>query len=256
MADPHVDTAPTGDPENPALRRGSLLSPAGRTSDVGLKLPPGTVNIMDIVLITAGIGWTLAIVAIATAWPQTYRLVRTRVPHGVDPRTAGLAALTMVAWTGYTVNLGDIPAVVSSIGPLLAWATTLITLVALGTRGALVSLIWTTCAAGALTVLACTPAWGVLGAIAAAGSAGWAIPQLRTAFTATRLDGISITAYAAMALENVGWILYAFLTSTPAYAVGASIQAPATAFIAWKALGGRRRTVAMAQHPSFAQLVA
>jgi uncharacterized protein with PQ loop repeat len=199
-------------------------------------------SLMSIEFITNFLGWSLALVAILTAWPQSFRLLRTGVATGVDPRTAALALLTMIAWAGYTINLTDIPAFVSSVGPLLAWLTTLITLVLFRVDGALRSLTLAGVLACALIFMAFTPAWSILGGIAALGSACWALPQLRTAFTVNRIDGVSIASYIAMAVENVGWILYAILTSTPAYAVGASIQAPATALIAWKALGSRPRS--------------
>jgi len=200
--------------------------------------------------LTSVLGWFLATVAILTAWPQAIRLIRTRNSDGVNATTAGFACLSMIAWSGYTYRLGDTPALISSVGPLAAWCTTLVMLVSLKAPDAVRTVLKITPVAVGLLLLSASSSWAWTGGIAAAGSALWALPQLRTALTVKRLEGVSIVSYTAMAAENVGWILYAILTATPAYAAGASIQAPATALIALKARRSRDRLVTMALHPS------
>jgi|LauGreDrversion4_1035100.scaffolds.fasta_scaffold00513_5 uncharacterized protein with PQ loop repeat len=184
---------------------------------------------------TAVVGWSLAIASTVTAWPQAVKLARTRNTNGISVRSVALATLTMVAWSAYTIRIGDVPAAASSVGPLSAWGTTLLLLIACKVPGAGRFALVTIAVSLIVIAVVFTPYWWIIGGAAAAGSAGWALPQLRTAFTTENLEGVSVTAFAAMAVENIGWIVYAVLTSTPAYAVGSSIQAPATAIIALKA---------------------
>lgn len=188
---------------------------------------------------TALLGSSLAVAATVTAWPQTVRLARTRVTAGVDPRTVVLALITMQAWTGYTLRLGDWPAFASSVGPLLAWSATLGLLVRYRQDQARRYAWYAAVAALVVTAWTCTPAWAALGYLAGLGSAAWALPQLKTALSHQPLHGVSIPAYLLIAAEDAGWLAYAILTKTPAYALGALVQGPACAWIAVRAAAHR-----------------
>jgi len=190
--------------------------------------------------VTSIIGWSLALASTITAWPQAIKLARTRNTSGVDLRSVSLAALTMVAWSVYTLRIEDLPALASSLGPLTAWCATLFFLIWCKVKRAKLSAFILIFLSVIIVAISYSSLWWVVGTSAALGSACWALPQLRTAFVAEDLKGVSVSTYAALAVENLGWIIYAFLTSTPAYAVGSSVQAPATAIIALKAFRSRR----------------
>jgi len=184
---------------------------------------------------TSMLGWSLAIAATLTAWPQTVKIIKTKNVTGVNPYTTMTASITMVAWSLYAGRLGDIPALSSALGPLAAWGVTLTLLVKHRTPGARHALAATLGSAAILGALGTSSHWTLLAWICGIGSASWALPQLVTAASRTELTGVSVTAYVAMTLENIGWIAYAYLTHTPAYAVGAAVQTPILAYIALRA---------------------
>lgn len=188
---------------------------------------------------TAFIGSLLAVAATVTAWPQAIRIMRTRIIAGVNAHTVFIALVTMEVWACFTFRREDWPAFASSIGPLLAWCTTL---GFLGKHGhPLASRYgWGAFAIGAgVLAIAATPVWSLLGYAAGIGSAVWALPQLRTALGHEPLHGVSIPGYLLLTAENAGWIVYAILTATPAYAIGSLVQGPACAIIAGRAAAKR-----------------
>lgn len=189
-------------------------------------------------MLTALLGWVIAAASSLTLLPILIKVLRTKDTAGVSATTAALASLAMLCWTGYTWSLRDWPAFASSVGPLVIWSALLAALVALRRdRGTL------TAAAAAVLValpliLFAPPA--LLAVFAVSGSVGWALPQLRTAFSATPLSGVSVPGYALVCCENIGWIVYGLATGHLAYIFAPAVQAPATALIAYRAHRSRR----------------
>lgn len=175
------------------------------------------------------LGWALAIAATAIALPQLVQVLRTGRDEGVSLRTCTLAAASTFAWFGYTVGLADIPAIASSVGPMLAWLSCG-TIVARRRRvllryGAeLIVLITVVALTGTLL--------GAFRVMAVSGSLLWVLPQVLTTFRQKDLSGVSVPAYALLAVENAGWVLYAWGTRTPAYALAPLVQGPLAMLIA------------------------
>lgn len=188
------------------------------------------------------LGWVLAIGAAVTTAPQTIRIFRTRETAGVSASTAAAGVATMTAWSYFTAGIGDIPALASSLGPLVTWIATVVGLAWI--RRQPVLLLYTgLAAAAALAVCAA----GFSQQLAVAGSIFWTLPQLRTAFAGGELHGVSAVAYTFVAVENAGWILYAAGTGTWAYALAPLVQGPAALLIAYRTFSNRK-TLAHSGH--------
>ncbi len=175
------------------------------------------------------LGWALAIAATAIALPQLVQVLRTGRDEGVSLRTCTLAAASTFAWFGYTVGLADIPAVASSVGPMLAWLLCGIVVAhrrrVLLRYGAEITLLITAVAlAGTLL--------GAFRVLAVGGSLLWVLPQVLSTFRQKDLSGVSVPAYVLLAVENAGWVLYAWGTRTPAYALAPLVQGPLALLIA------------------------
>lgn len=190
--------------------------------------------------VTVAVGSILAVAATVTSWPQTIRILRTKITTGVSSPTASMATITMFAWGAYTFRLQDWPAFASSVGPFASWLFTLILLAVHHDPYARRHLLYNVVAWSALIAITCTPWWEIVGWGAGVGSALWTLPQLRIALSRQPLHGVSIPAYALLTAENAGWIVYAILTQTATYALGPVIQGPTCALIAWRAWHQRR----------------
>ena len=175
------------------------------------------------------LGWILAIGATVTTAPQAIRIFRTRETAGVSVTAAAAGVATMTAWSYFTAGIGDIPALASSLAPLLTWAFTLVGVAWI--RRAPLILLYGLIAAGA-AFFVCSA--GFAQQLAVTGSIFWTLPQLRVALRDTNLSGVSVLAYGLVAAENVGWILYASGTGTWAYAIAPLVQGPAAAVIAYR----------------------
>ena len=72
------------------------------------------------------IGYSLAIASTLTVIAIPIKLFVSKNRSGVSYFTSTLAFYSMVCWAGYTMDLGDIPAYFSSLGPLVCWALSLV----------------------------------------------------------------------------------------------------------------------------------
>lgn len=189
-------------------------------------------------MLTAMLGWTVAAGSALTLLPILARVLIRRDANGVSPTTAAVAALAMVAWSGYTLSLRDWPALASSLGPLAIWSTLLVTLVVLRRDRLASACLIATILVGTIMFLL-IPAT-VLGVIAVGGSVLWSIPQLRTALKQDSLSGVSATGYFLVFIENLGWILYGVASGHLAYAAAPLVQGPSALVIAIRAHRTRR----------------
>ena len=197
-----------------------------------------TVPLMRSWLVPA-LGWLLAVAATGIVLPQLLRVVRTRRDDGVSLRTCVLAAVSMSAWAGYTAIRADVPAFASSTGPLVVWVSC--GWIVARRRGllsrfvvALVSIVALVMAAGVL--------FDLFHVLAVSGSLLWILPQLQVARRQGDLAGVSVAAYVLLTAENIGWVLYAWGTATPAYAFAPLVQGPLAATIAIYAWRGQHRS--------------
>jgi len=183
------------------------------------------------------LGWTLAVAASLIVVPQLVHLLRTGTHHGVSLRSAVLAVGSCSAWLGYTFSVRDLPAFASSAGPLVVW-------LAVGSivshRRGLLRRYVTGVAAGATTVVLLGSFTGGFHVLAVSGSLVWIIPQALAARRLPDLSGVSVTAYGALFLENLAWVIYAWGTGHLAYAVPPIVQAPFIVVVVLAALRSRR----------------
>jgi uncharacterized protein with PQ loop repeat len=73
---------------------------------------------------------------------------------------------------------------------------------------------------------------GAFRVLAVGGSLLWVLPQVLSTFRQKDLSGVSVPAYVLLAVENAGWVLYAWGTRTPAYALAPLVQGPLAILIA------------------------
>jgi len=185
------------------------------------------------------LGWILAIGSTVTTAPQAVRIFRTRDTAGVSVSAAASGVATMTAWSYFTADIGDIPALASSLGPLVTWTATLIGVAWI--RNTPRVLIYSMFAASAAFTISSA---GFAQQLAVAGSVFWTLPQLRVALRDHALSGVSVVAYALVAAENAGWILYAAGTGTWAYAIAPLVQGPAALVIAYRTAKSRQHITA------------
>ena len=175
-------------------------------------------------------GWALAVASTLTVAPQAVRLARTGNSAGVSSTSAALGFATMLSWCHYTATIKDIPALASSLGPVVVWGyVTGWVLLKQHTRA--VSLQ----AAAAVSIAVFAAYFGVSQYAAVLGSLTWVLPQTYKSIKTRDLSGVSASAYALVALENLAWIVYAVGTRTVAYAIAPLVQAPLSAVIAYRA---------------------
>ena len=180
------------------------------------------------------IGYSLAIASTLTVIAIPIKLFVSKNRSGVSYFTSTLAFYSMVCWAGYTMDLGDIPAYFSSLGPLVCWALSLVAMAfTYETRKVYWLILSLLIITSSLVVVRLNPS--LLGVLAVSGSLCWSLPQLRKAFKARDLSGVSSTGYALIFLENLGWVVYALLTKHYAYALAPLVQGPSALYIAFKA---------------------
>lgn len=187
------------------------------------------------------LGWVLAAGATMTVAPQLLRLLRTGSVDGVSLSTGRLATLTMVCWSWYSVQVGDVPALASSLGPLVVW------LLISARVGSSPGEVLLTVLVAALAVPV-----GLLGlahVVAVVGSMIWALPQLRTVYRFPSAPGVSTLAFFLLAAENAGWVAYALGTGHLPFMVAPLVQGPAALVICLKVLRARRRSAPVVEVP-------
>lgn len=194
-------------------------------------------------LLVSALGWLLAVAATGIALPQLVRVIRTRRDDGVSLRTCVLAAASMFAWAGYTLGRLDIPALASSLGPLVVWLSCGWIV---ARRRAVLARFAVASSVAAVAVISAGLLLGAFHVLAVTGSLLWILPQLQVVRRHDDLTGVSVAAYVLLAAENAAWVAYAWGTATPAYALAPLVQGPlgaVIAFYAWRAHRGRSEVV-------------
>lgn len=187
------------------------------------------------------IGYSLALASTLTVVMVPIKLFKTRNSHGVSFLTSVFAFYSMVFWTGYTAQLGDIPAYFSSIGPLICWGLSLVGIaLSRGVRKLPLSILSILVVLSSLIIIELPT--NILAPFAVGGSLFWALPQLRKAIKDSDLTGVSSISYFAIFLENLGWVIYAILTTHLSYAIAPLFQGPVAFLIALKAKKKQSRT--------------
>jgi uncharacterized protein with PQ loop repeat len=181
---------------------------------------------------------TGTVLYVARAAPATIQIARRRE---VDPEAAttfGLLLLTGLWWVAYSLEVHNLPSLLSAVLGLLAPAYGL--LVLWRVRGIGRGVAFVLVAGLAVTFLEeLTPR--ALGVTAAVGAAGIAVPQ------AARLlrdrdrsaAGASIGTWALVAFNALVWLVYGVLVGHPLLGAAGLLQLPCSMIVIYYALRGR-----------------
>jgi MtN3 and saliva related transmembrane protein len=156
----------------------------------------------------AALGWVATLVGLARMYPQARTLARSRSATGVSSWSIALTVLSMIWWLIYCVAIADIPSSVSSLGSAIAPIACLVLLsrhgmvrvqhVAVIVLGALVGFV------GLFLGVS------VIGAMAAASTMAYAIPQFLRLVRTRDVAGLSESSWALTAFNTALWTLYGF----------------------------------------------
>jgi uncharacterized protein with PQ loop repeat len=142
------------------------------------------------------------VLALTQPVPQVVRTLRSRSVAGLSGPTTWLGFAVNLAWVVYGVARGLLPVAVLSVAYVAGYLTVGVLLVRAGNRRG----IGTAALAGvALGLLAATAGWVVLGTVLALTVAVQFLPQVREAWTADDLAGLSAGTYVVCGLDGLIW---------------------------------------------------
>jgi uncharacterized protein with PQ loop repeat len=185
-------------------------------------------------------GWSLAVATIVTELIQLMRSSKVK-------SSAGLSALTMCAtvlvfswWLIYSMRLQVWPGVAADLLAVVLAGSHAFASKMLRVRHvtAVVALV----AAGVILPIT------ILGIAATSISAARGIPQLRAAWHAADLSGVSVKYWVLQAVTGIGWLVFGLASGAPWLGAFAVVAAPVSLGIAWHA----SRTQVQHQHPALA----
>ena len=182
---------------------------------------------------------TGTVLYVARAAPATIQIARRRE---VDPEAAttfGLLLLTGLWWVAYSLEVHNLPSLLSAVLGLLAPAYGL--LVLWRVRGIGRGVAFVLVAGLAVTFLEEELTPRAMGVTAAVGAAGIAVPQ------AARLlrdrdrsaAGASIGTWALVAFNALVWLVYGVLVGHPLLGAAGLLQLPCSMIVIYYALRGR-----------------
>lgn len=172
-------------------------------------------------------GWTLALASILPEVLQLLRSSKTSSAEGLSQMTQ-MATLTVFAWwLCYSTRLAVWPGVATDALTLLLAASHVRSTKVLQLQHlAFVAVI---AACGLFLPIT------VLGAFATLISASRGIPQLRTAWVASDLSGVSASYWLLQATTGIGWLVFGLLSHAPWLGAFAVIASPVSIAIAYHA---------------------
>lgn len=172
-------------------------------------------------------GWSLALATVLPELVQLRRSSKVRSNEGLSPTTQ-MATLTVFAWwLCYSTRLQVWPGVVTDVLTLLLAASHARTTRVLQLQH--IAFVAVVAACGLFLPVT------VLGAFATFISASRGIPQLRTAWIASDLSGVSKSYWVLQAATGVGWLVFGLLSNAPWLGAFAVIAAPVSLAIAYHA---------------------
>ena len=182
-------------------------------------------------------GYLLAVASAVTIAPQAYKIYKTKNTEGVSLHTSILGVSTMLFWCFYTAHIKDAPAFTSSIFPLFLWLYIYYQVEKNNSVkiNKYIYIPWFF-----IVILSFTPWVTSYGFIAGLGSALWSLPQAFTILKVEEYSGVSPLAYLALALENIGWVIYGLGVGNNIYLISPVFQMPVTFFIAYKSYRYRK----------------
>lgn len=200
---------------------------------------------MDLPLLLGGIG---TLISLARAFPQFFRLLRTRDAHGVSLDGAATSSVVSFAWATYGV-LTDQWAVALASG-LTGTVFFLVTLLALKLGRKLRELrtgpVWLVAVSGATSLGGSTG----LGIVLIAGALVANTPQVLVAYRESDLTGLSPSTWALTASDGAVWTLYGLVTGDVPILVNNVFQFTTSMAILLRRLAWGRSRPALAEGSS------
>lgn len=184
----------------------------------------------------------------AQAVPAAVRLIRTKDVGGISGPSLEILLISSVWWLAYSIEIGNIPSMISSAVGLMATVIAVVTLARLGGLGRRAPLAF---AAGLGLLLLAWHDPMVIGAIAAATGAAYSIPQ------AVRLhrrlgesvEGVSLGTWVLTGVNGATWLVYGILIGHPILGAAGIISVPTSIWIC-TTIVRRRRAEATAVGPT------
>jgi uncharacterized protein with PQ loop repeat len=182
-------------------------------------------------LYLAVFGWVLAACTVFPELVQLRRSSKVRSSEGIAPLTQVATLVVFAWWLCYSARLQVWQGAATDIIALslAAWHAR-ITKVLSWSHVAFVCVL---AACGAFLPIT------VLGVLATAISASRGVPQLRAAWKAADLSGVSSSYWLLQALTGIGWLVFGVQSGAPWLGAFAVVAAPVSLAIAWHARQGR-----------------
>lgn len=178
-------------------------------------------------MLELGLTSAALVVALAQPVPQIVRIVRTGSVAGISAATTWLGLVLNGSWVAYGLGRGLLPVTVLGVAYVVGYLIIGVQLVAQGNRrggGA--------GAAAAVGAVACTivGGWAALGTALTAAVAVQFLPQVRRAWRAPDLTGLSMGTYLIAGIDGVVWGAYgAVVGDAPLVGYGVVMVAVAVA---------------------------
>jgi uncharacterized protein with PQ loop repeat len=184
-------------------------------------------------MVLAVFGWALAACTVFPELLQVRRARSVRSSEGLAPLTQMATLVVFAWWLCYSTRLHVWPGVATDVTTLVlavwhARSTRVLSVQHL----AFVAIV---AACGAFLPIT------VLGVFATAISASRGVPQLRAAWRASDLSGVSAGYWALQAATGLGWLVFGIASDAPWLGAFAVLAAPVSAGIAWHAHAHNRR---------------
>jgi uncharacterized protein with PQ loop repeat len=178
----------------------------------------------------------------AQAVPATIRLLRTRDVGGVSGPSLEILLISSFWWLTYSIEIHNVPSIISSTIGLLATLLAVITLARLGGLGARAPLAL---AVGIGLILLVWHEPMVVGAVAAVTGALYAVPQAVRIHRqlGESVDGVSLGSWILAGVNGATWLIYGILIGHPILGAAGIISVPTSIWICTTIIRQRRLAV-------------
>ena len=182
-------------------------------------------------------------ISILRVVPMALRLKRTGVVEGVSDASLAIFVVSGVWWVAYSIDLHNVPSLISSFAGLIVSCTSLYMLAKLG--GLHLRVAVATAAMVALTVIFHKDTQ-LMGAIAALSAAAISIPQVyKAARHPDAMHGVSILSWVLIGTNAAVWLAYGLLIGDPLLGAAGIITIPGALYISWTARGANAESAAV-----------
>jgi uncharacterized protein with PQ loop repeat len=184
------------------------------------------------------------LISITRVIPMALRLKHTGVAEGVSDSSLAIFVVSGVWWVSYSIDLHNIPSLISSAAGLVVSCISLYMLAKLG--GVHLPVAIATSALVVLTIVFHKDTQ-LMGAIAALSAAAISLPQVyKAARHPDAMHGVSILSWVLIATNAGVWLTYGLLIGDPLLGAAGIITIPGALYISWTARGSGETAKAIA----------